>query len=322
MRITHRLALLLFVVLLATSTARAQEPVTPDSIAAERYFPLQIGNHWYYEGFGEKYERRVLRDTTVSDTAYVVMWNRTWNAYARPPYDVRTYLTLTRIGADGVRYVRRYREDGTLEPEMAAEPSMVYRTPLPVLVPLNAAINDTIPLYADGSQWGYVHVQGGLTAALDGRMKPYKRFYYDLPEAQAYVYMADIGEFSIGGSGLYNIPPAALVAYTVNGVTFGTFPTAVGGDRTRPETFALLPASPNPFNPTTQIGYDLSAVGRVRLEIFDALGRRVRTLVDETKPAGSYTATFDGAGLPSGLYLARLSLADGRSLTRRLSLVK
>ncbi len=107
--------------------------------------------------------------------------------------------------------------------------------------------------------------------------------------------------------------------YFVDHVDFST--TAVGDDRTRPTGFALLPANPNPFNPTTAIGYQLSAVSNVKLEVFDTLGHRVRTLVDETKAAGQYTATFDAAGLPSGIYLVRLESA-GRVQSQRLTLVR
>ncbi len=98
-------------------------------------------------------------------------------------------------------------------------------------------------------------------------------------------------------------------------------PSAVGDEPAAPTTFALLPASPNPFNPQTAIGYQLSAVSTVKLQVFDALGRQVRTLVDETKPAGSYSATFDGAGLPSGIYLVRLTTPAG-SRSQRLTLLR
>ncbi len=85
-----------------------------------------------------------------------------------------------------------------------------------------------------------------------------------------------------------------------------------------PTGFALLPAAPNPFNPTTAIRYQLSTVSHVRLDVFDVLGQRVRTLVDETRPAGSSTATFDASGLPSGAYLVRLTavgLGSGERVT-------
>ena len=50
----------------------------------------------------------------------------------------------------------------------------------------------------------------------------------------------------------------------------------------------------------------LSAVSRLSLGVYDVLGRQVAILVDGVKEAGSYTATFDGAGLASGVYIRRL----------------
>jgi tetratricopeptide (TPR) repeat protein len=63
---------------------------------------------------------------------------------------------------------------------------------------------------------------------------------------------------------------------------------------------------PNPFNPTTVISFKLSATSQVSLRVYDMLGREVATLVDGVKEAGSYSATFDGEKLASGVYIIRL----------------
>jgi parallel beta-helix repeat protein len=72
-----------------------------------------------------------------------------------------------------------------------------------------------------------------------------------------------------------------------------------------PNNDALLGNYPNPFNPTTAISYQLSAVSNVSLKVYDILGREVATLVDEMKEAGDYTASFDGSKLSSGIYFTR-----------------
>lgn len=84
---------------------------------------------------------------------------------------------------------------------------------------------------------------------------------------------------------------------------------------------ALLDAYPNPFNPSTVIGFRIADTGGARLDVFDVMGRLVARLVDSRLPAGEHSVTFDGAGLPSGVYIVRLT-ADGKTLTRRISLVK
>ena len=105
-------------------------------------------------------------------------------------------------------------------------------------------------------------------------------------------------------------------------------PTAVAEEATGPipADFALLQNFPNPFNPTTMIRYDLPTEGRVRLEIFNALGQPIRTLVDGPQQAGPSVIRWDGrdeAGqsLPSGLYFYRLR-AGGFVQVRKMVLVK
>ncbi len=73
-----------------------------------------------------------------------------------------------------------------------------------------------------------------------------------------------------------------------------------------PLTFQLLQNYPNPFNPQTEIRYNLDRSGPVSLKVFDIVGREVTTLVQEVQSAGSYNITFDGAGLPSGIFFYQL----------------
>ena len=87
------------------------------------------------------------------------------------------------------------------------------------------------------------------------------------------------------------------------------------------EHFALEQNYPNPFNPATTIRFALVETGQAELAVFDLLGRRVATLVDEVLPGGSYEVRFDAAGLPSGMYVYRLT-AGGRTSVRRMALVR
>lgn len=67
---------------------------------------------------------------------------------------------------------------------------------------------------------------------------------------------------------------------------------------------------PNPFNPTTTIGYDLPEDVHVSLRVVDVLGREVAFLVNETKLAGSHSATWDATNVSSGLYFAQIRVQD------------
>ena len=88
-----------------------------------------------------------------------------------------------------------------------------------------------------------------------------------------------------------------------------------------PTTFALLPAYPNPFNPSTTLRYDVPEAGLVRITVFDVLGREVTLLVNEEHVAGHHEIVFDAQGKPSGLYLVRME-AGNTSQTQRVTLLR
>ena len=79
----------------------------------------------------------------------------------------------------------------------------------------------------------------------------------------------------------------------------------------RPQRSRLTGAAPNPFNPLTRVAFELAEAGDVRLTACNLLGQEVALLLEGGLAAGAHTALFDGAALPSGLYLLRLEV-DGR----------
>jgi hypothetical protein len=137
--------------------------------------------------------------------------------------------------------------------------------------------------------------------------------------------------------------------FATNGMAFATEPTNDGGyaitgsvwnstsmdlwlAKTGPElgvgdSFILHPSSfvlsvfPNPFNPSTEIRYDLPHAGNISLRVFDLLGREVSVLDDGFVEAGAHHVTFDGGNLSSGIYFARLQTGKF-SQTRKLMLLK
>jgi len=93
-----------------------------------------------------------------------------------------------------------------------------------------------------------------------------------------------------------------------------------------PDVFALHNNYPNPFNPVTNILYDIPEVSDVTLEIYNLMGQRVRTLVQGSHEPGRYQITWNatndyGNPLSSGMYLYRIHAGDFVSV-KKLILMK
>ena len=89
-----------------------------------------------------------------------------------------------------------------------------------------------------------------------------------------------------------------------------------------PNKFSLYQNYPNPFNPSTKIRFDLHKTAHTKLIIFDALGRKVATLVDEELRVGSYEVDWNGSNYPSGVYFYRIAIHSDRLETREYSQTK
>lgn len=88
-----------------------------------------------------------------------------------------------------------------------------------------------------------------------------------------------------------------------------------------PASFSLSQNYPNPFNPSTKISFDIPVRGEVKLAVYNAVGQEVAVLVNQYLNAGKYQYSFDGLGLPTGVYFYRL-VTDGFSQTKKMVLVK
>jgi hypothetical protein len=118
-------------------------------------------------------------------------------------------------------------------------------------------------------------------------------------------------------------PTAAAITRTA---VFADAGGASGAPGVAPAAAPVLSAAPNPFNPRTELRFDLGSGGLVALEVFDIAGRRVRVLATATLPAGPHAWTWDGCdeagrALPSGAYVARLR-SPGGAATVKVQLVR
>jgi len=98
-------------------------------------------------------------------------------------------------------------------------------------------------------------------------------------------------------------------------------PVSVAEDRRLPATYFLGQNYPNPFNPLTTIAYELPEVAHVTIQVFDVLGEKVATLVDEPQSPGEHAVQWHAAGSPTGVYFYRMT-AGRFQQTRKFLLVK
>ncbi|MBU1651614.1 T9SS type A sorting domain-containing protein, partial [bacterium] len=95
----------------------------------------------------------------------------------------------------------------------------------------------------------------------------------------------------------------------------------IEGETVDVDDYVMVDSYPNPFNPTTSISYQLSAVSHVTLTVYDIAGREVAKLVDGFRDAGVHEVTFDGSGLASGVYLYRLT-TQAQTVSGKMVLMK
>jgi hypothetical protein len=115
----------------------------------------------------------------------------------------------------------------------------------------------------------------------------------------------------------FNGPAPDLGCFETDGAS------SVSNEAGGPAAFRLEQNYPNPFNPVTTITFTILPRGAraVSLRVYDLLGRRVATLVDDVRESGVYSVPFDASTIASGVYLYRLE-AGGSVLTKKLMVLR
>jgi photosystem II stability/assembly factor-like uncharacterized protein len=111
------------------------------------------------------------------------------------------------------------------------------------------------------------------------------------------------------------------VLYTIDG---GGITEVINRIENTSGSLILYDNYPNPFNPITKITFELPKDGKVKLVIYDILGRKIKTLVNELKQAGRYTVEFNGNNYASGVYFYRIQVEEGKNYTsvKKMMLIK
>ncbi len=143
--------------------------------------------------------------------------------------------------------------------------------------------------------------------------------------------IANGGSYSLNGS--YHLTSTlgqAIIGITENSTNYAhlgfwySLRTFVGIEEIEdllPRKFELYQNFPNPFNPITRIKYAIPKSSYVRITVYNVLGQRISTLVNEQKPAGFYTIDFNASSLASGFYIYHLE-ADGFNMIKKMLVTK
>jgi hypothetical protein len=142
-------------------------------------------------------------------------------------------------------------------------------------------------------------------------------------------YMHEAGVEVISGTWTIIATDGLSDVYASNGpftLTIDGSELIISGNDLTLETFALHANYPNPFNPTTTISYDLPQRSRVTLDIYNILGERIKTLVNQSQDAGNKIAMWDGTDnlgrqVSAGVYLYQIQAGEFTQ-TRKMLLLK
>lgn len=123
-------------------------------------------------------------------------------------------------------------------------------------------------------------------------------------------------------NGIYEWAEDILIGCVIDGVLYGdTTITGIDKENELPDKFVLYQNYPNPFNSNTVISFQLLTGSKARLEVYDILGERIKTLTDEYYRPGKYNISFNAEELPSGIYFFRF-ISENFVQTKKMILIR
>ncbi len=302
----------LLALLLAAPALNAQTSI-PDPTPAAAYYPLAVGNQWEYRDYdptplSERYpfERvTVTGQTTIGGTPYFTVVTQQFRPWYENTWDVRQSDALIRFDAPAAM-VRRAVNGGTREVDVLA-----CRLDLPI--PAGGA---SVPCGTAPDPSYSVFPGTAVTIGADVVVRSVR--------SQTWLYFttrfaADIGIIGIAGCEI-SCTDQRLEYARVGSMTFGEpipgLPAFVAGEAGAAPAAALaLLAAPNPTDGALRLALTLPAAQTVRLEAFDALGRRMWQQ-SAALGSGAQSVPVDASAWAPGLYLVRASAGSASASAR------
>lgn len=244
------------------------------------FFPHHAGDVWEYTGGNPPVitQERITQDSLGADGRY---------------YLHHTYYGRMIVDTAGRRVL--------LPPNLVRDTALYYR--------LDARFGDSwvVARFAFGGAV-VATVRAEFQTIMFGQIVEVKKIEYADSGSGLLAYPTDyLGSgFGIIGQDIDTFPDRRLSGAIIDGVQYGTITLEVSEDVSPVRAFLLQQNFPNPFNPSTKIGYHTSEVSHVLLKVFDLLGREVARLVDEVKQPGEFSVGWDASAFSSGIYFYRL----------------
>lgn len=284
---------------------------------ALKYYPLHIGNYWEYETFRFPlsdtpdtswiFSKEVTGDTTISGKKFFIVETKRLSG----DFLNRRFYRID--STTGGLYNGNFKEDSLL-----------------------ADIGDTVSPCFILSDLKEENILGEdrLTRTLDQSCLTSGTYYkWKLSKGLGETYRLTVDE-------VINLRKyrTYLIYAKIDGKEFG-IKTDVSEDENFDKSFSLSQNYPNPFNPSTTIKFTVGTSPsapllsnlpagrhgerdeRVRLVVYNMLGQKIRTLVNETLQPGNYEVEFDGSDLTSGIYFYVLE-SGGKRLSKKMLLLK
>ena len=300
-----------------------------DSLAWLEYFPHHVGDKWLYRytGFTEGVEKyvmvEVIGDTLMDNGRHYWHfggWDGTTESYRSQFFRIDTIAQ------------RVYEYSGFVDTSLCPNRE-VLRFDFSSQIPYDSTMGcgcrgyypcDTL-YYAPGC---ICRESGQAPIGIDTISAPYYSFI-----SQGMIYYENTYSHGFGliKSVSYEILiiTGALISAEIDGIHYGE-PFATQPQQDLPVDYRLGDPYPNPFNSEQEIQYVVGSMADVELAVYDLLGRKVKVLVSEVQPPGSYRVVWQGfsdlgKALPSGLYFYRLIVTDSAGmvdLSRKLVLLK
>ncbi|MCZ7609688.1 MAG: T9SS type A sorting domain-containing protein [Ignavibacterium sp.] len=267
------------------------------------WFPMQTGNYWEYmawTGEGPKYfSIKVLGDTLMPNgKEYKIFYKEYFNITS-------DYTNYYRMETDCIYLytgISSYFPAGEYKFLDFAVPDSTIWLIIPIFICCNPNSRGIASTFYDNTYYHFLQKSN--------EAKLFEDVYIDSTDT---LWTPNDGSFPVSlnrGLGLvwhfiFNDGSYYLQGAIINGIKMGTIVAVENEDNTVPNNFSIKPY-PNPFNSSTTLEINLPITGLTELSVYNTLGQKIATLIDEQKSTGNYNIQFNAAHLSSGVYFVLL----------------